>query len=356
LAESDLQEKTEKATPKKRRDAKKKGQVAKSREVASVAVLMAGLSTLSLFGSMIYGHIRCIMHRGFSMIATPTLGIADLLDLGHWLVQHFIVMVAPVMIAVVAIGVLSNVLQTGTVASWEPIRPKLSHLDPIKGTGRLFSKQSVMELFKSLAKLSIVSGIAYWTVKGEIKHFLSLSGMDVSGIAVYILKVAFKIYIRVSVVMIFLAVIDYAFQKWQFEQQMKMTKQEVKEEFKQTEGDPLTRSRIKRIQFEMAKRRMMQEVPKADVVVTNPVHLALAIRYDSAAMNAPEVVAKGAGEVAQKIKEIAAKHRVPIVENKELARHLYRMVEIGSEIPSALYQAVAEVLAYVYRLKGKGSN
>jgi len=317
LAESDLQEKTEKATPKKRRDAKKKGQVAKSREVASVAVLMAGLSTLSVFGSMIYGHIRCIMHRGFSMIATPNLGITDFLALGHWLVQHFIVMVAPVMIAVVGIGVLSNV----------------SHLDPIKGTGKLFSKQSVMELFKSLAKLSIVSGIAYWTVKGEI-----------------------KIYIRVSVVMIFLAVIDYAFQKWQFEQQMKMTKQEVKEEFKQTEGDPLTRSRIKRIQFEMAKRRMMQEVPKADVVVTNPVHLALAIRYDSAAMNAPEVVAKGAGEVAQKIKEIAAKHRVPIVENKELARHLYRMVEIGSEIPSALYQAVAEVLAYVYRLKGKGSN
>ena len=155
--------------------------------------------------------------------------------------------------------------------------------------------------------------------------------------------------------MIFLAALDFAFQKWQFEEQLKMTKQEVKEEFKRSEGDPLIKSRIRRVQQEVARRRMMQEVPKADVVVTNPVHLALAVRYDSAAMNAPHVVAKGAEAIAERIKALAREHNIPIVENKELAQNLYKIVEIGDEIPSDFYQTVAEVLAYVYRIKGKSA-
>jgi flagellar biosynthetic protein FlhB len=198
-----------------------------------------------------------------------------------------------------------------------------------------------MELFKSCAKLAIVGVIAYWTVRGEMERFLTLGGLDVSGIALYILKVILKIFLRVCVVMIFLAALDFAFQKWQFEEQLKMTKQEVKEEFKRSEGDPLIKS--------------MQEVPKADVVVTNPLHLALAVRYDSAAMNAPHVVAKGAEAIAERIKALAREHNIPIVENKELAQNLYKIVEIGDEIPSDLYQAVAEVLAYVYRIKGKAA-
>jgi flagellar biosynthetic protein FlhB len=353
LAEGDLQEKTEQATPRKRSEARKKGQVGKSREIPSVAVLLAGLSTLYLFGAYMYNHIKSLMQDTFSMVAAPNQGLAEFLVLGNIVIERFIVMVLPVMIAVFVTAILSNVLQIGFMLSWESVTPKLSKISPIKGIQRLFSKQTIMELFKSLAKLALVGVIAYVTVKGEMDRLPSLADREVQAILLYVLKVAFKIFIRVSMAMIFLALLDFWFQKWQFEQQLKMTKQEVKEEFKRTEGDPLVKSRIKRIQYEIAKRRMMQEVPKADVVVTNPVHLAIALQYDTAEMSAPTVLARGAGEVAERIKTLAREHHIPIVENRELAQNLYKMVEIGNEIPSILYQAVAEVLAYVYRIKGR---
>lgn len=355
MAEGDLQEKTEQATPRKRSEARKKGQVGKSREIPSVAVLLAGLSTLYLFGAYMYNHIKSLMQDTFSMIAVPNQGLAEFLVLGNIVIERFIVMVLPVMIAVFVTALLSNVLQIGFVLSWESVTPKLSKISPIKGIQRLFSKQTLMELFKSLAKLALVGVIAYVTVKGEMDRLPSLADREVQAILLYILKIAFKIFIRVSMAMIFLAILDFWFQKWQYEQQLKMTKQEVKEEFKRTEGDPLIKSRIKRIQYEIAKRRMMQEVPKADVVVTNPVHLAIALQYDTAEMSAPTVLAKGAGEVAERIKTLAREHHIPIVENRELAQNLYKMVEIANEIPSILYQAVAGVLAYVYKLKGKAA-
>jgi len=199
----------------------------------------------------------------------------------------------------------------------------------------------------------IVGTIAYWTVKGEMDRFITLGDLEVSGIGLYILKVMLKIFFRVSIAMIILAVIDYAFQKWQYMEKLKMTKQEVKEEHKQTEGDPAVKSRIRKVQHEVARRRMMQEVPNADVVVTNPIHLAVAIKYDRLGMGAPQVVAKGAELIADRIKALAKENDVPVVENKLLARDLYKNVEIGEEIPSVFYQAVAEVLAYVYKLKGK---
>ena len=353
MAEGDFQEKTEKATPRKRSEARKKGQVAKSREIPSVAVLLAGLSTLYVFGTYMYNHITSLMQDTFSMITAPNLNLSEFLTLSHIIVERFIVMVLPLMIAVFVTALLSNVMQVGWLLSWEAVTPKLSKLDPIKGMQKLFSKQTLMELFKSLAKLALVGAIAYLTVKGETDRLPALADMEVQAILLYILKIAFKIFIRVSMAMIFLAVLDYAFQKWQFEQQLKMTKQEVKEEFKRAEGDPLVKSRIKSIQYEVAKRRMMQEVPKADVVVTNPVHLAIALRYQSAEMSAPKVLAKGAGGIAERIKILAREHDIPIVENKELAQNLYKIVAIGNEVPSTLYQAVAEVLAYVYQLKGK---
>jgi len=353
LAKGDFQDKTEKATSKKRREAREKGQVAKSREIPSVAVLLTGLSTLYLFGSFMYSHIRSLMQESFSMIARPSLGMTDFLVLNYDMVQRFIIIMAPVMIAVFLMAILTNVAQVGWLFTWEPLIPKPSKVSPIKGIGRLFSKHALVELFKSIAKLTLVGFVVYWTVKGEMARVVSLGDMEVSSIALYILRVILKIFLRVSIAMIFLAALDYAFQKWQFEQKLKMTKQEVKEELKQNEGDPLIKSRIRRVQQEMARRRMMQEVPKADVIVTNPVHLALALRYDSGVMNAPQVVAKGAGPLAEKIKALAKEHHIPIVEDKELARKLYEVVEIGGEIPSAFYHAVAEVLSYVYRIKGK---
>ncbi len=349
----DQQEKTEKATPKKRSKARKDGDVAKSREVASVAVLLAGLSTLYLFGPFMHSHMSYLMKRSFLLIRTPVLDLPRLLTISEDVVLQFILIVMPMMAAVVLIAVLSNLMQVGFIFSWKKLTPKFSKISPMKGLKQLFSKQSFMELFKSLTKLAIVGGIAYWTVKGEMHQLQNLGRIEVLGIVLYILKVILKIFLRVCIVMVVLAVIDYTFQKWHFEEKLKMTKQEVKEEYKQSEGDPQVKSRIRRTQLEAARKRMMQEVPKADVVVTNPIHLALAIKYDSLVMNAPRVVAKGAELIAERIKMLARENAVPIVENKELARNLYKMVDIGGEVPSDFYQAIAEVLAYVYRLKGK---
>ena len=285
----------------------------------------------------------------------PILEYTGFLALVQDVVGQYIMTVIPLMVAVVLVAFLANVMQVGFMIAPEKLTPEMSKISPIKGFGRLFSKQSFMELFKSLAKLAIVGGVAYWTVLGEMDNLDVLGKMEVAGICLYILKVILKIVIRVSVIMIILAAIDYVFQKWQFEEQLKMTKQEVKEEHKQSEGDPQVKSRIRKLQMDAARKRMMQEVPKADVVVTNPVHLAVAVKYDNFAMNAPQVVAKGAELVAEKIKAVAGEHGVPIVENKELAQSLYKTVEVGEEVPSDFYQAIAEVLAYVYRLKGKVS-
>lgn len=353
MSEQSFQERSEKPTAKKRSEARKKGNVAKSREAASVAVLFAGMATLSVFGSFMYNHLKTVMEKGFVMVENPDVDLLGLMDLCRDMVLRFIVILLPTMAAVVVVSVLANVMQTGIMFTWEPLAPKMSKINPMKGLARLVSKQAFMEAFKSLAKLAIVGCVAYWTVKGEMDRLLTLGGLEVSSVGLYIFKIVLKIFFRVGLAMILLAVIDYAFQKWQYEDKLRMTKQEVKEEFKRTEGDPLVKSRIRRVQQELARRRMMQEVPRADVVVTNPVHLAVAIRYDRASMRAPEVVAKGAELVAERIKALAKEHGVPILENKALARDLYKNVDIGGEIPSDFYQAVAEVLAYVYRLKGK---
>jgi flagellar biosynthetic protein FlhB len=353
LADKDFQEKTEKATPKKRSDARKKGKTAKSREISSLAVLLMGLSSLCLFGSFMYNQVSVVMRKSFTMLEKPVLNITTMRDLAENTVTDFITIVLPVMVAVVFMAILSNVAQVGFLASWEGLKPNLEKINVIKGMGRLFSKQSLMELFKSIAKLLIVGAIAYWTFTGELETLKGLGKLEVSGIGLAILKVILKVFFRVCIAMVFLAAIDYAFQKWQFEQQLKMTRQEVKEEYKHTEGDPLIKSRIRKVQLEVARRRMMQEVPEADVVVTNPVHLAVAIKYERERMNAPQVVAKGAEFLAEKIKAIAREHNVPVVENKKLAQNLYSVADVGDEVPMDFYQAVAEVLAYVYKLKGK---
>lgn len=352
MAEESFEDKTEKATPRKREEARKKGEVAKSRELPSVAVLLAGLITLTVFGSFMYSHIQIIMKGAFSLPILNDLSISDFMIFAQRMITLFIITISPLLAAVFITAILSNIMQVGFMLSAESIKPKLSKLDPIKGLGRLFSKQSFMELFKSLLKLAIVGGISYLTIKSEMKNLPLLGDMELNSIIAYILLTIFKLFIRCTLAMIFLVVIDYAFQKWDFEKKLKMSKKEVKDEFKRTEGDPLIKSRIRSIQMEMARKRMMQAVPEADVVITNPTYLALALKYDNSVMNAPKLLAKGSGEIAKRIKELAEKHDIPIVENKELAQSLYSLVEIGQEIPPALYQVVAGVLAYVYKLKG----
>ena len=353
MAQGDFQEKTEKATPKKREDARKRGNVAKSREMSSLGILVVGLSTLCLFGAFMYGNTTLVMQKSFAMVANPVIELAGVKELSGHLILSFFTIVLPLMTAVFLIAVISNVAQVGFLISWEALKPKFDKFDIIKGLGRLISKQSLMELFKSITKLVMIGGVAFLTVKGEMEGIKELGQLEVSGIGLCILKLILKIFFRVCIAMVFLAALDFAFQKWQFEEKLKMTKQEVKEEHKQREGDPLIKSRIRKVQMEVARKRMMQEVPEADVVVTNPVHLAVAIKYDRALMNAPHVIAKGAELVAEKIKTLAREHNVPVVENKALAQSLYRAVDVGDEVPMDFYQTVAEVLAYVYKLKGK---
>jgi flagellar biosynthetic protein FlhB len=351
MAEESFEEKTEQATPRKRQELRDKGEVAKSRELPSVAVLLSALIALSLFGSYTYYHIQVIMKGAFSLPTMNDLNISEFIVFAQKVTTHFILALSPLLAAVFVAAILSNIMQVGFVLSGESIAPKLSKIDPIKGFGKLVSKQAFMELFKSLLKLVIIGSVGYLTVKGEMNNVALLGGMDLNAILSYILVTIFKIFIRCTLAMIFLVVIDYAFQKWDFEKRNKMTKQEVKDEFKRTEGDPLIKSRIKSIQMEMARKRMMQAVPEADVVITNPIHLAVALKYESSSMDAPKLLAKGAGKIAQRIKDLAEEHDIPIVENRELARNLHSLADIGQEIPPVLFQAVAEVLAYIYKIK-----
>jgi len=351
MAEESFEEKTEQPTPKKRRELKEKGEVAKSRELPSVAVLLSALIALSFFGSYMYSQVQIIMKGAFYLPTMHDLNVSEFIKYAQDLISRFIILLSPLFAAIFITAILSNILQVGFIMSAESITPKFSKIDPIKGFGRMFSKQALMEMFKSLLKLIIVGSIAFLTVKGEMKNFSLLGDMETNSIFIYILKIFFKIFIRCSMAMIVLVIIDYIFQKWEFENRIKMTKQEVKDEFKKSEGDPLIKSRIRSIQMEMARKRMMQAVPDADVVITNPTHLAVALKYDSLTMNAPKVLAKGPGKIAERIRKMASEHDIPIMENKELARNLYATVEVGQEIPAALYQSVAEILAYIYRLK-----
>ena len=353
MADQSSGEKTEQATPKKRQDAREKGEVAKSRELPSVAVLLASLLTFVFFGSYMYNHIKMIMKNSFSLPFSREMNVLDFIDFAREAIVSFLVSLGPLLAMIVVAAIFSNIIQVGFMLSGKSIMPKLSKLDPIKGFGRLFSKQSVMELLKTLFKLVIVSSIGYFTIRNEMKNIYLLGDMELDSIVVYATVTTFKLFVRCTLAMIVIVIMDYAFQKYEFENKLKMTKQEVKDEHKNTEGDPQVKSRIRSIQAEMARKRMMQEVPNADVIITNPTRLAIAIKYDESAMNAPKLIAKGAGEIAKKIRELAQKHDIPIVENKELARSMYSQVEIDQEVPASLYQAVAEVLAYIYKLKAK---
>ena len=356
MAETETgEEKTEEPTGKRRSEARDEGQVAKSVEVGSVAVLLSGLASLYIFGTFLYGRLEYFIHDAFKIWANPGFTDADFLAFAKRYIEDYIITLIPFFFVILLVTFIVQAIQVGGVKiSWKSLQPKLSKFNPISGLKQLlFSARSAVELLKSVAKLVLVGWVAYLVISSEMPYLIKLGDMEIQAIFLYILSVMFRIFLWTSMLMILIAIIDYSYQVYEHEKNLKMTKQEVKDENKQSEGDPQVKSRIKGLQKEMAMRRMMEDVPKADVVVTNPVHLAIAIQYDNMAMSAPTVLAKGAGLVAENIKKKAKEHDIPIVENKELARNLYSMVEIGSEIPTMLYQAVAEVLAYVYRLKGK---
>lgn len=347
------QEKTEQATPKRLQEMREKGQVAKSREVPSAAILIASLLIFYFLGSAMIKDFMELMEWSFANSAHFELQSGNFNWMLLELFRRGLKIVAPLFVALVAVGLLSNIAQVGFLFSTKAIAPKFSKLDPLKGFGRMVSKQALVELIKSLFKVAVVGCVTYLTVKDELDQIIPLMDKEIWSIMTYIGSVCFKILLRTCWVLIVLAVIDYVFQKWDFMQEAKMTKQEVKDEFKQREGDPLIKSRVRQAQREMAKRRMMEAVPKADVVITNPTHLAIALEYNTQNMSAPQLTAKGSRLMAERIKAIAQENNIPIVENKPLARALFKGVEIGQEIPAIFYKAVAEVLSYVYQLKNK---
>jgi flagellar biosynthetic protein FlhB len=350
------QEKTEPASPKRRKEAKEKGQVAKSQDVTSVAILLGSLTLFYFSSGIMVEKMMGLMRWMFIKSGQFDMSCDNIQPVLITVVYKMFGLLFPIFLTVVCIGLLANLLQVGFIFSGESITPKLSKIDPIKGFQRLFSLRSLVELVKNIFKILVVGFVAYITIKGEISNLFPLGDQSLWGILFYIGKTALKVMFRTCWVLVVLAILDYSFQRWQYEKDLRMSKQEVKDEFKQSEGDPLIKARTKRLQREMARKRMMAKVPKADVVITNPTHIAVALKYNQLNMSAPEVIAKGKGFVAEKIKDIAAKNNIPIVENKPLAQVLNKVVDVDEMIPANLYKAVAEVLAYVYGLKTKRSS
>jgi flagellar biosynthetic protein FlhB len=342
-------EKTEEPTAKKKSDARNKGQVAKSQELNAAFVLFIGFWAMKILGSSIYREIAEYTAYIFGHLNT-TVDTETVLRIFLGIVMILLKTAFPIMVAIMLIGLAINLVQVGWNFTTEPLGFDLDKLNPINGFGRIFSKRSLVELIKSLFKILIIGLFLYENLKDEIMQMPKLMYLDLSASMATIADIIFMMAFKICAIFFALAILDYMYQKWDHNEQLKMTKQEVKEEFKQMEGDPQIKGKIKQKQREMAMSRMMREVPKADVIVTNPTHFAVALRY-AEGMRAPEVIAKGQDFVALKIKDVAREAGVVIVENKPLARALFASVEIGETVPPELYKAVAEVLAYVYHLK-----
>lgn len=342
-------EKTEEPTAKKRADARKKGQVGRSQELNTAFVLLVGFFTLKLLWDSIYLSIASYTTYVFTNLNQSV----DTENIIHIFIGIIVVLAKtafPIMFAIMLIGLAINFFQVGLNFNTESIEFKLDKLNPINGFGRIFSKRSLVELAKSFFKILVIGFFLYRFIHEQILAMPQFMFFDLTTSLALVAEIIFQMaFIVIGVIMI-MALMDYGYQKWQTTQDLKMTKQEVKDEMKQSEGDPQIKGKIRQKQRQMAMARMMKEVPKADVIVTNPTHYAIALSYQQG-MSAPLVVAKGQDLVAQRIKEIAREARVPIIENKPLARAIYAAVQIGDAIPQELYQAVAEVLAYVYRLK-----
>ncbi len=356
MADSDSGEKTEAPTAKKRSESRSEGNVMKSQEVSTVAVLLAGLLMLRFY----VAHIRDIMSVFISDISlhiTPEVAQSDdLFALVILLFRYGIEVVAkavlPVGFVIMIFGVASNLFQVGFLFTTKPLQPKLSKINPISGAKKFFSMKAIVDTFKNIVKLVIVGVVAYTTVSGEFMNCVRMVNETPYGIASFIMYLVYKVSLRIILTLFVLAVLDYAYQKYEYEKKLKMSKQDIKDEHKQQEGDPKVKGRIRQLQREMAQRRMMDEVPTATVVVTNPTHLSIAIQYEDH-MPSPIVVAKGVDNNAMRIREIAGEHDIPLYEDVPLARAMYDKVEPGDEVPVEFYNAVAEVLAFVFRMQGK---
>jgi flagellar biosynthesis protein FlhB len=353
MAETDSgQDKSEPASAKRRDDARKKGSVARSMEVNSSAVLLAGIIMLMTTGGAMGRQVAAIARRYFTEAGSFEFTSTNVTSLLAETIGQTILIAAPVLAMIMVIGTAAGIAQAGFMFSVEALQPKWGKMNPLSGIKRIFfSRRSIVEILKGIVKIAVVGYVAWWTLKGLMDEAPAYVEQDIASILDIMVTRSLSVGLRMSAAFVGLAAVDYAFQRFEFERELRMTKQEVKEESKMFEGDPVVKGRIRTVQRQIAYRRMMHDVPKADVVVTNPTHFAIALKYDNLKMRAPRVVAKGADLMAQRIKEVARQHEVPIVEDKPLAQMLYKTVEVGQEIPAKLFQAVAQILAYIYRMK-----
>lgn len=347
-------EKTEAPTPRRRQEAREQGQVARSQDLTGAVMIVGAILLLNAFGQDLMKALRALLAETLSLrTADPNTAFAQSLrSLGQVAVA-----LAPVLIGVTLLIVVANLIQVGFALNLKRLQPNLGALSPFKGVGRLFGKgRSPVQGLIALAKLAALILLAYSAVRGRLGVIVAAQELGYLQVFALGADVVFSIAMRLGLALLVLAIIDYAWQKWRMEQKLKMTKQEVKEEMRRMEGDPKIKQRRRQIAMQIAHQRLKKDVPTADVVVTNPTEFAIAIKYDAGAMHAPRVIAKGRGMMAQRIREIAIANGVPILERKPLARALYKLVEVGQEIPEQFYSAVAEILAYVYELSGKAKQ
>ncbi|MEK4083626.1 flagellar biosynthesis protein FlhB [Psychrobacillus sp. FSL K6-1415] len=347
-------EKTEKATPKKRQDSRKKGQVLKSPDVTSAIVLLSVFVFLFFFASFLRTEIFSFFGVTFSKyMLIETLTIDTTIIIYKDMLLEMAVVLLPIMLVAVVAAVAANYFQFGLLFTTEPLKFDLKKIDPIKGLKRIFSLKAIIELLKSILKISFIGSVTTLILWMNLEQVLSLSFKTAWDTLSTVGWLTGTMGIAASCVLLFISILDFFYQKYDYEKNLKMSKQDIKDEHKNSDGDPIIKSRIRQRQREMAMRRMMQEIPTADVVITNPTHFAIVLKYDDESMDAPTVVAKGVDFVAQKIKLIAKENNVVMVENRPLARSMYDQVEVGQRIPDEFFKAVAEVLAYVYRIKQK---
>ncbi len=351
IISADSGEKTEEATPKKKSEAKKKGQVAKSKELSSTFTLLTSTVLMIMLGAYILDTLKGVLTLFLNNYLTLELTEYTFKTVLLVSLMKFGLVVLPIVVPIMIMGIVASLMQSGFIFTNEPLKPDLKKLDPISGFKKIFSTRSLVDLLKNLAIVTTIAVVAYDFIKSNYLSIMRYGSLKIEAILGVFGSLVIDIFFKISIIMLIISISDYAYQRYKHNKDLKMSMQEVKEEYKQQEGDPQIKSKIRQKQREMASSRMMQAVPDATVVITNPTHLAIAIKYEQGGEGAPIVVAKGADNVAIKIKEIAKEKDIPIIENKPLARLIYKELDIGSEIPADMYQAVAEILALVYKLK-----
>ncbi|MDB5173858.1 MAG: Flagellar biosynthesis protein FlhB [Phycisphaerales bacterium] len=352
----DKGDKTEAPTPRRRQEAREQGNIARSQDLTAAVLLVAMLLLLKTTGPRLVAALQALVGK---MLGASSLGDFNAThaveEMGRALESVGLAM-APLLAGVMVVAVLANIAQVGFNLNVARLQPNLAALNPFKGIGKIFGGGRPVQMLLSITKLVLLALVAWSAVHDRIVQIVTVQQLAFTQIFLLGAGVVFSIAMRLGVALLILAIIEYAYQKWRIEQDLKMTKQEVKEEMRRMDGDPKIKQRRRQIALQLLKQKLQKDVPTADVVVTNPTEFAVAIKYDAATMHAPRVVAKGQGLIAQRIRELAVAHGVPILERKPLARALYKLVNVGQEVPEQFYSTIAEILAYVYELSGKLRN